>query len=101
MSHEQNQVEEDVGCIVGAIVQLKPGADAAIRQQLSSCEGVEVHTEDDQLRLVITMEAKTSKAVLKLTEDIQNLNGILSVTPVYQHCEENHQQNQQGGWKWR
>ena len=99
MSEKHNNVEEDVGCIVGAVVQLKPDAEIAVGQQVAACEGVEVHTQDEQLRLVITMEAKTSKAALKLTEHIQNLNGVLSVTPVYQHCEEN--QQHEGGWKWR
>jgi len=100
MSDEHKNNEEDVGCIVGAVVQLKPGVASDVRQRLLGCEGVEIHTEDEQSRLVITMEAKTSKAVLKLTEHIQNLEGVLSVTPVYQHCEENNKQ-QQGGWQWR
>ena len=86
-------------------MQLKPDVaddiESDVRQRLVGCESVEIHTEDDQLRLVITMEANTSKAALKLTEEIQNISGILSVTPVYQHCEENHYQDQQGGWKWR
>ncbi len=101
MNHEQIEDEEYIGCIVGAVVQLKPDVETDIRQQLAAFDGVEVHSEDEQSRLVITMEAATSKAALKLTEHIQNLNGVLSVTPVYQHCEENQQQDQQGGWKWR
>jgi len=101
MSDEQLGKEEYIGCIVGAIVQLQPDAGTAIRQQLAELDGVEIHNEDEQSRLVITMEAVTSKAALKLTEHIQNLKGVLSVTPVYQHNEENRQQDQQGGWKWR
>jgi len=103
MSHEQEQIDDEkfIGCIVGAVVQLKPDAETEIRQQLAVCDGVEIHSVDEQSRLVITMEAATSKSVLKLTEQIQNMDGVLSVTPVYQHCEENQQQDQQGGWKWR
>ncbi|PJA32309.1 MAG: hypothetical protein CO187_04620 [Zetaproteobacteria bacterium CG_4_9_14_3_um_filter_53_7] len=101
MSHEQTEDEGYIGCIVGAVVQLKPDTATETGQQLAACAGVEIHGEDEQSRLVITMEAATSKAALKLTEQIQNMDGVLSVTPVYQHCEENQQQDQQGGWKWR
>jgi len=101
MSHEQIEGEEYTGCIVGAVVQLKPDAETETGQQMAELEGVEIHHEDEQSRLVITMETATSKAALTLTEQIQNMGGVLSVTPVYQHCEENQQQDQQGGWKWR
>jgi len=97
--------EEAIGCIVGAVVQLKTNLNedgsAAVRQRLAECEGVEIHAEDEQSRLVITMEAATSRAVLKLTESIQNFDGILQVTPVYQHSEDHLYDEQTGGWKWR
>jgi len=93
--------DESIGCIVGAVVQLKPDVGKDIAQQLIDYAGVEIHAEDEQSRLVLTMEAATGKEVMKLTEQIQNLDGVLSVTPVYQHCEEGQQQDQQGGWRWR
>jgi len=93
--------EEMVGCIVGAVVQLKVDSSSEVREQLLQCEGVEIHAEDEQSRLVITMEAATSKGVLHLTESIQNFDGVLSVTPVYQHDENNRQEEQPGGWRWR
>jgi len=96
-----HDVEESVGCIVGAVVQLHPGSGDEVRQQLAQCTGVEIYGEDEQFRLVITMEAATSKQVMQLTEQIQNIQGILQVTPVYQHCEEQKQIDQEGGWKWR
>jgi len=93
--------EEAIGCIVGAVVQLKTGSSAIVRHLLARCDGVEIHAEDEQLRLVITMEAATSKAVMKLTEKIQNFNGVLQVTPVYQHSEDHLHDEQAGGWTWR
>ncbi len=100
---QDNSIEEEpIGCIVGAVVQLKTQKSSdEVRQQLGKCEGVEIHAEDEQSRLVITMEAATSKAVLKLTEAIQNFDGVLQVTPVYQHSEDHRQEEQPGGWKWR
>jgi nitrate reductase NapAB chaperone NapD len=93
--------EDAVGCIVGAVLQVKPGMEDDVRQCVLQYEGIEIHAEDEQSRWVITLEAKTSKKILNLTEEIQNIHGILSVTPVYQHCEENQQHDQQGGWRWR
>ncbi|MDQ6970858.1 MAG: chaperone NapD [Mariprofundus sp.] len=101
------QDEELVGCIVGAVMQLKENRSEDVRQLLAGYAAVEIHAEDEQSRLVITMEAASSKAVLRLTESIQNLDGVLSVTPVYQHDEayKNEQQSkheaESGGWKWR
>jgi len=101
MSNELNNEEESLGCIIGAVVQLLPGSGADVRQELAAYDGVDIHAEDEQSRLVITMETSTSKAALRLTELIQNQDGVLSITPVYQHSEENQQQDQQGGWTWR
>jgi len=95
------EMESTVGCIVGAVVQMTPAASDDARRQLEQCAGIEIHGEDKQSRLVITMEATTSKAVMKLTEHIQNISGVLQVTPVYQHCEDNQTVDQEGGWKWR
>lgn len=91
---------EAVGCIVGAVVQLAPSADTVVRQRLERCEGVEIHVEDEQSRLVITIEAATSREVTQLTERIQNFEGVLHVAPVYQHCEESKHEERQGG-EWR
>lgn len=98
---DEREDEEALGSIVGAVVQMKAACNASVRKQLEAYEDVEIHTEDEQSRLVITMEAATSKAVLKLTEAIQNLDGVMSVTPVYQYSEDNKKEEQPGGWRWR
>ncbi|PCI44164.1 MAG: hypothetical protein COB41_05120 [Proteobacteria bacterium] len=98
----EKNTEDDVGCIVGAVLQVKPGMEGVVRVRLLQHESVEIHAEDAQSRWVITLEAETNKQLLKLTETIQNIQGILGVTPVYQHCEENKNTGQEdGGWRWR
>jgi len=98
----EESVEDDVGCVVGAVLQVKPGAEEEVRVQLLQNKHVEIHAEDEQSRWVITLEAETNKKLLKLSEDIQNIQGVLAVTPVYQHCEEHkNKEQQEGGWKWR
>lgn len=93
--------QEELGCIVGAVVQLHQKSSEHVCQYLSSCDGVDVHARDDQDRLVITIEASTSRAAMHLSEEIQNLKGVLHLTPVYQYCEESPQEEQLGGWRWR
>jgi len=93
--------EDQVGCVVGAVVQAQAGYAKAVRQQLDNSPGIDVFGEDEKERLVITMEGPSSRAVMQLTEDIQNFEGVLSLTPVYQHSEENQQSDETGGWKWR
>jgi len=97
----EKEYDEDVGCIVGAVIQVKPSMENKVRVRLLQNEHIEIHAEDEQSRWVVTLEAETSKKLLKLTEKIQNISGVLGVTPVYQHCEENQQHEQQGGWRWR
>jgi len=98
----EESTEDVVGCIVGAVLQVKPSMEDEVRVQLLQYESVEIHAEDEQSRWVITLEAETNKKLLKLSEEIQNIQGVLGLTPVYQHCEENKSNEQQeGGWKWR
>jgi len=98
----EKNTEDAVGCIVGAVVQVKPGVEDEVRLQLLQNKSVEIHAEDEQSRWVITLETETNKKLLRLSEDIQNIKGVLAVTPVYQHCEENkNKEQQEGGWKGR
>ncbi|MDQ7001857.1 MAG: chaperone NapD [Ghiorsea sp.] len=97
-----DKTQDDVGCIVGAVIQVKPDKASLVRERLKLDKHIEIHAEDEQSRWVITLEAETSKKVLKLSEDIQNMQGVLSLMPVYQHCEENQNIKQNdGGWIWR
>lgn len=97
---QNGENEESIGCIVGAVVQLHP-EQADIAQQLSKHANIEVYAQDEQSRLVITIEAASSKEVMRLSEDIQNMEGVLQITPVYQHSEDNKNDKQDGGWRWR
>ena len=99
-SPSEELLEESVGCIVGAVVQLHTDH-GGVAQQLGKNFKIEVHAQDEQSRLVITIEAASSKEVMKLSEDIQNMDGVLQITPVYQHSEDNQNDKQDGGWRWR
>jgi len=95
-----NVSEADVGCIVGAVVHMVPDNHGLVKEQLSMLEGVDIHVEDERFRLVITIEAATSRAAVSLTESIQDINGVMHVAMVYQHCE-GLNKTQEEGWTWR
>ncbi len=95
MSNEQ----ESVGCIVGAVIQLKPNCTSKQYEGLVHTEGLEIHARDDQQRLVITLEADTDGKMIEIIEGIQNMNSVLNIYTVYHHLDEF--QNETEGWTWR
>ncbi len=99
MNDDQNN--ESIGCIVGAIIQSKPECIHTVSEYVKAYDGVDIHAQDDCARLVITIEAKDSKGTLTITESLQNIHGVLSITPVYQYNEENQTEGEQRGWQWR
>ncbi len=92
--------EAAIGCIVGLVVRVGDNRDI-IRDQLTQLEGVELHAEDNQGRLVLTLEARTQRQAMLLTEEMQNFDGVLQVMPAYQYCDESPEVAEQGGWSWR
>ncbi len=95
MSNEQ----EAVGCIVGAVIQLKPNCSKKQYGRLLKKEGLEIHAQDDQQRLVVTLETGTDGEMIEVIEDIQNMNSVLNFYTVYHHLDEF--QNETEGWTWR
>ena len=95
MSDEQNPV----GCIVGAVIQLRPNCTEKQYGQLEKQEGLEIHAQDDQQRLVVTIEADTDGAMIEIIEGIQSMNSVLNIHTVYHHLDEF--QNEAEGWTWR
>ncbi|MDQ6963357.1 MAG: chaperone NapD [Mariprofundales bacterium] len=101
MAADREREGDAVGTIVGAVLQVKPGEESAVRERLRRYDEVEIHGEDEQSRWVVTIEAESNKQLLTLTEEIQQSHGVLSVTPVYHYCAESREIDEQGGWRWR
>jgi len=95
MSNEQ----ESVGCIVGAVIQVNPNCSEEQYGRLVKQEGLEIHAQDDQQRLVVTIEADTNGAMIEVIEGIQNMDSVLNIYTVYHHLDEF--QNDAEGWTWR
>ncbi|VAX08545.1 hypothetical protein MNBD_GAMMA26-671 [hydrothermal vent metagenome] len=94
-----NNEQESVGCIVGAVIQLKPNCTKQQYEKLLEKEGLEIHAQGDQQRLVVTLETDTDGEMIETIEDIQNMNSVLNIYTVYHHLDEFH--NETEGWTWR
>ncbi len=95
-----SETVESVGCIVGLVVRVS-GDRRDVRQRLAQMDGVEIHAEDDRGRLVLTLETRTQRQALLMTEQMQDDDGVDQVTPVYQYCDDAPDMARQGGWSWR
>ena len=56
---------------------------ASVRQSISDIDGAEIHVESDQGKLVFTLEAETHQLIAKRMDLIKDLEGIISMAPVY------------------
>lgn len=78
--------------ISSAIVYGRPGQEAALRTQLATMPGVEVHAATPDGKLVITIEADNDRAAVTTYEAIERLPGVLSMAMIFQQTESNPEQ---------
>lgn len=72
--------------IVGLVVHASQAREAALAAALGGIAGSRVHGARDG-RLVVTLEAADVQEMARRMEAIRELPGVVSVLPVYQHCE--------------
>lgn len=73
--------------ISSAIVHARPGCAPAVRARLEVLDGVEVHAESPDGRLIVTLEAENDSAVIRTYEIIGQLDDVLSAAMVYNQTE--------------
>ena len=74
--------------ITSLIVHAAPAALAGVRALIATIAGAEIHGADEQVgKLVITLEAPNSHAILDQVALIQQSPGVITVAMVYQHAE--------------
>ncbi len=74
-------------CIIGGVVRLRRQGAEDARAALREHPGVEIHAEDAQARLVVTLECEGWRQAQRWMEQIQEMPGVLQFTPVYQQWE--------------
>ena len=73
--------------ISSAIVYAKSEHDQALRTLLSQFPGVEVHASTDDGKMIITIETESDRTAVTIYEDIERMEGVLSVAMIFQQTE--------------
>jgi len=74
--------------ISSIIVQTYPARSASLQGELADYPGVEVHAAKDDGTIIITVEDTPGQAPAKTMMGIQNMQGVLSASMVYNYCDE-------------
>ena len=74
--------------ICGILVHAQPTNFDAVRENLLSVNGVEIHGMSDEGRVVITLEEDDENAMADSLHRVQRLEGVISASMIYHHNEE-------------
>lgn len=74
--------------IAGVIIQAAPGQMDEVRRQVSRLPGALVHGAAPDGRMVVTLEADSTKRTLDYMDALRILPGVINVALVYQHNED-------------
>jgi len=73
--------------IAGIMVFAHPASLDRVRHAIDAMTGAEIHAVSDVGKLVVTVEAPTSQAIVAQLMCLHQLEGVISATLVYQHNE--------------
>ena len=73
--------------ISSAIVYAKSEHEQALRALLSQVPGVEVHASTDDGKMIITIETESDRTAVNIYEDIERMEGVLSIAMIFQQTE--------------
>jgi nitrate reductase NapD len=74
--------------ISGVVVKAYPEHLVSIEQALTTMEGVEVHGNNEDGRIVITVEDKSANNISDTLVKIQDVPGVLSAAMIYHQFED-------------
>ncbi len=74
--------------ISSIIVQTYPERSASLQGELVSLPGVEVHQAKENGTIIITVEDTPEQKPAATLMGIQNLQGVISASMVYNYCDE-------------
>ena len=74
--------------ITSLVVHAAPASLAPVGRGIAALPGAQIHGADEASgKLVVTLEAATSQAILDQVSLIQQTRGVITVAMVYQHAE--------------
>jgi len=74
--------------ISGVLVKAYPEHILSIEKILATMEGVEVHGNNEDGRIVITVEQASADSVSDTLMQIQDVPGVLSAAMIYHHFDD-------------
>ena len=79
--------DEEIIQISGVAVRLEPEKMESVKSALHTIEGLEIHAEDPIGKLVIPLENRNSGGMTATIAEIEGIDGVAVVSPVYIHDE--------------
>ena len=73
--------------LAGVLVHVRIHAVAGVSRRIGALPGAQVHATSPDGKLVVTLEARSSRDVLARLEQLRDMAGVLSVSLVYEHTE--------------
>jgi nitrate reductase NapD len=73
--------------IAGIVVHAYPESLKRIAETIEGWPGAEIHATSRDGKLVVTVEASSSREIAARMESLQRLDSVLSASLVYQHSE--------------
>nr|CRH05585.1 putative assembly protein NapD for periplasmic nitrate reductase [Candidatus Magnetococcus massalia] len=73
--------------LLSAVVNARPEALEEVKSTLTAMDGVELHIDGGDGRLVITVESDQYREVADRIQEIHDMKGVLSANPVYQYAD--------------
>jgi len=74
--------------IVGMAVMIPPQEEGRIRRELEKIKGVEVYGSDGRGNLIVVLDCETEEDIKKLHKAILAIEGVITISGVYYHFED-------------
>lgn len=74
--------------ICGVLIYAEPHRRALVAEHLVRLDGVEVHQESDDGRIVVTVEDTETANAIDMLRAASSLDGVIATSLVYHHFED-------------
>ena len=88
--HEGMQInpqQDNVISVCGVMVFVHPDRRDEVEANMLEIPGLEIHGASEEGKLVVTIETESYKKTGDAVTRLQNVEGILSISMIYQHAE--------------
>ncbi|WP_077215356.1 chaperone NapD [Bacillus dakarensis] len=85
--------------ISGIYIETIPGQALAAANELVKKEGVEVHHIEDDLKIILTLEAESVDRSYKVADTFKEVDGVLTICLVYSNFEDDPLCKEADGWQ--